>query len=697
MFPLDPKSVAVIGASDDPKKLGYAVLNNLISQGYKGAIYPINPNHDSILNHQAYKSITDVPGSIDLAVIVTPAQTVNALVEECGKKNVKACVVISAGFSELHGDEGKERERELTALAEKYEMLLIGPNCLGILRPHIGMNASFAADLPKEGSIALFSQSGALAVALMDASSQYAMGYSLIVSMGNKAVMNECDFLEIAEKDSKTRVIGLYLESMNDGRRFLSLAKRIAQKKPIVLIKAGVSRRGQRAVSSHTGALAGADRAMDALCAQTGVHRAHNTQEFLDLLRTLSTQPPLLTNRIAVITNAGGPGVLATDAAECCGLILAELADGTKKTLKKELPEAASTENPIDVLGDADVKRYSAAFTAVLKDTNVDGVLVIATPQVMTPVEEIAAMIIKERKKSPLIPVVVSLMGDEHVKNAVMTLHEAGVPSFATPEAALAALAALRVHDEEKSEEEESAMADDRTNMAEQIVNDHEGFLPEETTSELFELFGLPIIPQMVAKTEDEAMQYAQELGYPVIAKVSSPDILHKTDIGGVKANLQNPDNVKKAFQEITKNVMHHAPAAGLHGIAIQKFLPVGHEFIVGAVRDASFGPLVMVGLGGIYTELMKDTTLRIAPVTEGTAYAMLEELKSWKLLLGLRGEGQLNIAALAKLIVTISNLMLACPSIQEVDLNPVLVTTNTILIADAKVIVAHPSERRVH
>jgi acetyltransferase len=700
MFPLDPKSIAVIGASDDLKKLGFAVLNNLITQGYKGKIFPINPNHASILDHQAYKSITDVPESIDLAVIVTPAATVNQLIDECGQKKVKACIVISAGFSELHGDEGKKREEELIAIAKQHEIQLIGPNCLGILRPALKMNASFAADLPQEGSIALLSQSGALAVALMDASDQYAMGYSLIVSMGNKAVMDECDFLEICEHDEKTQVIGLYLESVKDGQRFRTIAKRVATKKPIVLIKAGVSERGKRAVSSHTGALAGTDAAIDALCTQTGIRRAHNAQEFLDLLRTISTQPTLLTNRIGIITNAGGPGVLATDSTEPCGLMLAELSEKTKKTLQTGLPEAASVENPVDVLGDADAKRYVTALAALASDASVDGILVIATPQVMTPLEDIANMLLQESKKYSLVPLIVCFMGQMHTAKATERLQKAGIPTFSTPEAALIAMRSLLHQEEERPasrKKKEDGKEDDRSSMAHQILKNQSGLLDEETVRELFDLFSLPTIPQMVAQTEKEAVSIAEELGYPVIAKVSSPDILHKTDLGGVSANLKNADDVKKAFRDISANVMKHAPTAGIHGIAIQEFLPIGHEFIVGAVRDPSFGPLVMVGLGGIYTELMKDTALRIAPISLNDAYAMLEELQSWTLLLGLRGEKQLNIPALAEMIVTVSDMMLACQSIQELDLNPVLVSSKEILIADTKVVIAHPSERRVH
>ncbi len=698
---LEPTSIAVIGASSTEGKVGHDILKNLLSQGYKGTIYPINPKHDEILGLHAYKSILEVPQPVDLAVVVIPAQYVPQALQECGEKQIKNVIVISAGFGEVHTEEGRKLEEEISSIAEKHHIHLIGPNCLGLLRPRIHMNASFAKDLPPDGSVALISQSGAMAVALMDTSSKLGIGYSFVASIGNKAVMDESDFLLMAEKDASTKVIGLYLESIKDGTRFAEIALRIAPLKPIVLLKAGVSNAGSKAASSHTGALAGSDAAIEALCTQIGIRRAHTAAEFLDLVRILSTQPSLLSSNIAIITNAGGPGILATDAAEAAGLRLPALTKQTEAELRTHLPAAASTGNPIDVIGDADAKRYKEALDACGDDPSIDGICVVLTPQVMTPCEEIAEAIGEWSRRHSLIPIVTSFMGNDSVEIARDMLRKKNIPCFETPERAIRALAALRppkiqLHDQpfERS--------DFRATKAEALLS--EGWNPEastktnrllaeETTQELFELYGLEFPAQAVARTKEEAVTIANQIGFPVVAKISSPQILHKTDVGGIQINLQSEEEVEEAFDEIMKNVTTNAKAHvegpyDIRGILIQKFLPVGDEFIVGAIRDPSFGPLVMVGLGGIYTELFKDTAFRIAPVNNKEAYTMLQNLQAWKLLLGMRGKQPSDIDALANLIVTISHMVTECPQIIELDLNPVLVGVDQIVIADAKVVV---------
>ena len=696
---LTPTSIAVIGASEDPKKVGHAIFKNLLTQGFKGTVYPVNPKSTEILGEKAYPSLNDVPGTIEMAVIVTPAATVAALAEECGKKKVKTLIVISAGFGETGTAEGHGSEEKLLSIAKKYRMQLIGPNCLGMLRPNIGMNASFAEDLPMSGNVALISQSGALAVALMNSAPELHLGFSLVVSMGNKTAMDECDFLEISESDNLTKVIGLYLEGIKNGERFLSVARRVATSKPIVLIKSGVSERGKRAVSSHTGALAGSDAAIDAVCAQTGIHRAHTTEEFLDLLRTLSTQPPLASSQIAVITNAGGPGILATDGAEHEGLTLAPLSAKQKQALKKVLPSAASCENPIDVLGDALADRYSAALTACASDPEIDGVVALLTPQIMTPCTEIARAIVDMKKRSPLMPIVASFMGGSHVEEAIRELQANGIVNFETPEAAVHALAALRNSKIEiqnpkqalktKNYKPKTKNKSKASLAATRLLKNQRGLLSDPLTKKIFALYNLPLPSQALAQTGAQAVKLAEAIGYPVVAKVSSPQILHKTDVGGIRTNLHMADEVKSAFLEIKKNVKKSMPKAHVRGILIQKQLPPGSEFIVGAIRDPSFGHLVMAGLGGIYTELFADTSFCIAPVTMEEAYEMLQQLKAWKLLLGLRGKKQMDIDALAETIVKISKLVTENPEIAELDLNPVIVREDGIVIADAKVIIA--------
>jgi acetyl coenzyme A synthetase (ADP forming)-like protein len=687
MFILEPKSVALIGASAEEKKLGHYILKNLLESGFKGKIYPVNPKHDELMKTQCYHSISDIKEAVDMAVIVTPASMVPALAEECGKKKVKTLVVISAGFGETGTDEGKKAEAELKKICDVHDMSIVGPNCLGVLRPSIGLNASFAATPEKAGDIALISQSGAMAVALLDAAAAEHLHFSFIASIGNKTDLGEVEFLEICEKDPKTKVIGLYLESIKDGQKFVETAKRMGTKKPIVLIKAGMSARGAKAVSSHTGALAGSSAALIAACRDAGIHRAEDTRQFLSLLTLLRGSPPLLSRSIAVVTNAGGPGVLATDATERAGLKLADLDAKTVARLKKALPPAASTANPVDVLGDALDDRYAEALDACGDDPTVDGIAALLTPQVMTPCDKIAKALIGVARGHPMIPITASFMGGQAVESAKALLRAEGIACFETPEEAVSALASL-LPSSVRTDDGDDPKGDDRAAAARQLLKSRRGLLNEELSAELFGLYDLPVPEQAVATDAKNAVEIAEQVGYPVIAKVSSPDILHKTDVGGVRANLKTADEVKSAFADILKACGKNAPKAAVKGVLIQKMLPVGSEFIVGGLRDDSFGPLVMAGLGGIYTELFKDTSFRLGPVSSKTAYEMLTELQSWKLLTGMRGKGALDIDALAATIVKVSNLMCDCPSISEIDLNPVFVIEKGVTVADTKVVV---------
>ena len=686
MATFEPKSVAVIGASASEHKVGHMILRNLIEQGYAGDIYPINPKGGEILGKTVYTSLDDISGDVEMAVVVTPAPTVTAVAEECGKKGVEWLVVITAGFSEVHTDDGKKMEDELVKIAKKYKMNLVGPNCLGVLRPSVKMNASFAKDMPLDGNIALVSQSGAMAVALMDSSTPLHIGYSLILSIGNKSAMDECDYLELCEKDEKTKVIGMYLESIKDGQRFVEVASRVSKTKHIVLLKSGVSEHGKKAASSHTGALAGSDGAIQAACVQAGIHRAHTSQQFLGLLRTLSNQPALLSRNIAIITNAGGPGILATDAAAIAGLKMPALNEKIVAKLRESLPSSASTVNPIDVIGDALEDRYIAALEACGKDPNIDGIAVILTPQVMTPCTKIAQAVIDAAKKSSLMPIVTSFMGGDTVDEAVDLLAKNGVPNFDTPERALEALGSLK---ERGAKTQESRTQNtERASKANAVIKGNKGLLDQDTTEALLKLYSIPLPKQGVATNEEEARVLAEKIGYPVIAKIMSPQIIHKTDVGGIRGNLQNDDDLAAAFQDIMRNAEVHMPDATIEGILIQKFLPVGNEFILGGLRDPSFGPMVMVGLGGIYTELFADAVFRIAPIDEREAYCMLPELKSWKLLLGMRGQLQSDIEGIVQALVSLSELMEECTSIKEIDFNPILVSSEGVIFADAKIVV---------
>lgn len=682
---LSPTSVAVIGASTQPGKVGHDIFRNLATQGFGGALYPINPKPGEICGHATIPSIADVPGPVDLAIIVTPAPTVAGLLRACAAKGVQTVVVISAGFAEVHTDEGRAMEAELKKIAKEAKIDLIGPNCLGILRPSIGLNASFAKDMPPAGGIALVSQSGATAVGLMDGATEFGLGFSAVLSIGNKTVLDECDYVERCGKDPETKVIGLYLESIKDGRRFLRIAREVTAKKPIVLLKAGVSAKGGKAASSHTGALAGSDAGVEALCLQAGIRRAHDTEHFLDLLAVLSTQPALPAPRIAIVTNAGGPGILATDAAEALGLQMPSLSEKTAAGLKAALPPTASIGNPVDVIGDAGTDRYSAAIQACARDPEIEGIVALLTPQVMTPCDEIAEAIVAVNKKNKLLPITTSFIGGASVENARMILRRAGIPTFPTPERAVRAIAALQPPSPPSGGE---GRGEGVTNAAAQkLLSGRQGLLPEDATRALFTLYDIPLPKQGVAKTEDEAAALFRDIGGAVIAKIQGKDILHKTDIGGISGKLTTEAEVRAAFRTILANVKKHLPKAQIDGVLVQQFIDSGDEVIVGAVRDPAFGTLIMTGLGGIYTELFRDTAFRMAPITEEDAYGMLQHLASWKMFLGLRGKPQADIDALARLIARIAQMVTDCPAIAELDLNPVLVSDKGVIIADAKVI----------
>lgn len=679
---LEPKSIAVIGASNTTGKVGHDIVHNLRTQGYKGEIFPVNTKEEIIQGLPAFTSVGAILNPVELAIIVIPAKYVPAVVKECKEKQVKAIMIISAGFSEVHTEEGLALEAEILHILQGTNIQLIGPNCLGLIRPSTNMNASFGKEVPPSGSIAFVSQSGAMAVALMDGANQHQLGFSTVASIGNKAGMDETDWLELCAADPNTSVIGFYLESIKDGPRFTATAKRISQNKPIILLKSGVSEHGKKAASSHTGALAGNDAAINAACTEAGIHRAHSADELLLLMRALSSQPTLLSNNVAIVTNAGGPGILATDAAEAYQLNLPTLEEKTLAALTKHLPSTAGLVNPIDVIGDADAERYQHAIEACLLDDQIDGLCVILTPQVMTPVTEVAKVIINCAKKFPLIPVTTAFMGSNSTNKAVQLLQQAGIPNGATPEQAMQALASLqpkKVDNHPKKVTTKSGIVTDQVPA---------GLLSEEVTKQLLAHYNVPMPKQGVVQSAAAAIQLAEALGYPVIAKISSPDIVHKTDVGGVRVNLKTSEAVQNAYEEILQNIKKNAPNADIKGIFMQKFLPVGHEFIIGAMRDPTFGPLIMVGLGGIYTELFKDTSFRLGPVSEKQSYEMLQELAAWKLLLGMRGQAQSDIEELAETIARVSVLISSEPRIKEIDINPILVGTNEVVVADVKIII---------
>jgi acetyl coenzyme A synthetase (ADP forming)-like protein len=673
----DPQAVAVIGASRTAGKLGYSVLHNIIQHGYGGAVYPINPKAGEILGLKCYPSVSAVPGPIDLAVILIPSAFVADTLRECGEKGVAGAVIISAGFREV-GAEGWQRERELVEIARHYGMRLIGPNCLGIIDTITNLNASFAMGMPRPGSIAFMSQSGALCTSVLDMALADNVGFSRFVSLGNKADANEITFVEAWEHDPHTRVIMAYLEGIENGPEFIQAARRVTHDKPIIAIKSGTTSAGSRAVSSHTGTLAGSERAYEAAFRQSGVIRAWSLQELFDYSVAFARQPLLPNDRIAIITNAGGPGIMATDACERAGLQLASLEADSMEALRGVLPSAASVLNPIDVLGDALADRFKLALDIVAEDPNVGGMLVILTPQVMTQVSE-TARVVGEIAASSAKPVFTCFMGSDAVQPGIQLLNRFGVPNYVVPERAVAAMAAMSQHrrwrERSPSKVERFALDEERIRgVLAQVRADDRVTIGDSEAREILEACGIPTPRTLLARTPDEAAHYADEIGFPVVVKIASPDILHKTDVGGVKLNVTTPTDVRDAFELMVYRAGRYMPDAEVWGCIVQEMVLDGKELIVGMNRDPHFGPLMMFGLGGIYVEALRDVAFRIAPLERREAREMLGEIRAHNLLRGVRGERRSDLEAVAEALLRLSQLVVDFEEIVEFDINPLTV-----------------------
>ncbi|MGD2147327.1 MAG: acetate--CoA ligase family protein, partial [Anaerolineae bacterium] len=676
-----PESVAVIGASRDPEKLGFAVLNNLIEGGYQGRLYPINPKADDILGLKAYGSVLEVPYSVDLAVIVIPYPIVPGALKECGEKDVACVVVISAGFREA-GREGLERERELIDIAEAYDLRLIGPNCLGVIDTDTPLNATFAAGMPPGGPIAFMSQSGALGTAVLDMAMAGRVGFSKFVSLGNKADVSEIDLLEAWGDDPRSRVILIYVEGLPDGQKFIDVARQVTRQKPVVAIKSGVTQSGSRAVSSHTGSLAGSEAAYKAAFRQAGVTRAASMEQLFDYALGFAYQPLLKGNRIGIVTNAGGPGILATDALEHAGLQIPRLSRGTVAALEDYLPGAASAANPVDVLGDAMADRYEHAVDLVLADSQVDGLLVIVTPQAMTEIEHTAhavGRIANEKAEEAGKPVVACFMGEARIDAGVRVLREYGVPNYPFPERAAGALAAMDGYRRERGrpvfEPEPCLVCQPPVReLFDRVREEGRVSIGDAEAREVLEAYGFPLPKSQLAETAEEAVDIAADIGYPVVLKVASPDILHKTDVGGVKINLSSPGDVRDAFDLIIYRASRYMPDARVWGCLVQEMVTGGREILVGMNRDPQFGPLVAFGLGGIYVEALKDVAFRIAPYSRQEAEEMIHEIRSYPLLEGVRGEAPADHPAMIDALMRISQLVTEFPEIVELDINPLVV-----------------------
>ena len=676
----EPKSVAVIGASTNSEKLGYAVLENLAEGGYAqvGKIIPINPKADQILGYQAFPSVLDVEEDIDLAVIVIPYPFVPDVLQECGQKDIPAVVVISAGFREA-GMEGLERELELIEIADQYDMRLIGPNCLGIIDTFTPVNASFSAGTPPQGPMAFMSQSGALGTAILDWAQAGKLGLAKFVSLGNKADVSEIDLMKSWVDDPDTRAILMYSEGLPNGEEFIEVAREVTRHKPVIAIKSGVTESGSRAVSSHTGSLAGSEQAYQAAFRQAGVLRAEDMAGMFDMALALGYQPPLGNDRIAIITNAGGPGILATDALERSGMQLARLEVETIQALEKFLPDAASAANPVDVLGDARADRYRFALETVSQDPNVDGIMVVLTPQAMTDIDQTAHEVGKLSQKLDK-PILACFMGEAKVESGIEILSDYGVPNYSFPErASLAfqAMAEYRVITERPVPEYERFEVDQEQvrKVLDRAKADDRYSIGDAEAWDILQAYGLRIPQSKMAETPDQAVDLAAEIGYPVVMKIASPDILHKTDVGGVKVNLESPEEVRDAFELMVYRAEKYLPEATVWGCQVQEMAPPGGlEVLIGMNRDPQFGPLVTFGLGGIYVEALKDVTFRIAPFSRREAEAMLDEIRSKALLEGVRGKPPVDKGAIVDTLLRMGQLVQDFPEIMEFDINPLIV-----------------------
>ncbi len=688
-----PASLAVVGASSTPGKLGHVVLKNIIDGGYKGALYAVNPKGGRILDTPTYTSVDGLPEPVELAVLAVPGPAVAEVAEACGQAGVKALVVIAAGFREV-GAEGVALEDELVRTVKKYGMRLLGPNCLGLIDPVNKLNASFASGMPPAGQVAVLSQSGAMCTAILDwaAAHRAEIGFSAFVSLGNKAEVTESDLLETWAEDAHTSVVLGYLEGISDGPRFLRAASAISRRKPFVLIKSGVSSAGADAVGSHTGTLTGSDDVLNAALERAGVIRANTIEELLDYTAAFADTPLPAGNRVAIVTNAGGPAVLTTDEVVAAGLEMAELGEKTQDLLRKALPAEANVHNPVDCIGDAKANRYQLALSAVLNDRNVDSVIVLLTPQAMTEITETAEVLVRAARGTDK-PVVAAFIGGAAVAPGLAKLHETKLAAFETPERAVKALAALATYAGYRRRPAPSLAPKPASpkqasqRIIEQAVGTGKAALWGSEAAALLAPYGIEGPQVSLASTAEEATAAAGKIGYPVVLKIDSEDILHKSDAGGVAAGLADADAVRKAYDSMIAHIRQEFPDARVRGVSVNQQVSDGHEVLVGAKRDRTFGPVVVFGYGGIYVEIFKDVSFGLAPLSEADAAAMIERTKSAALLRGARGHEPADLRAIQKALVAVSNVMVDFPQIQELDVNPLRVFKKGALSLDTRII----------
>ncbi len=677
----NPKSVAIIGASDKEGKVGYIVVQNMKTCGYKGKIYPINPKTDGeLLGLPAYKSVTDVPGDVDLVILCIPSKIVNPVLKECGEKGVKDAVILTAGFKEI-GGEGIILENEMREIAEKYGINVLGPNSIGNIDTHTPLNSSFCQMMPKKGNIAFVSQSGAMMVAIMDWSVAAGIGFSKVVSLGNKGDLTEIDIIEELADDDETAVILCYLEGITNGDRFLEVMREVTKKKPIVILKSGSSQAGAKAASSHTGSLAGNDFAFDAAFENCGVIRARSMQDLFDYgLAFSKTELPKGKN-VAVITNAGGGGVLTADKIEDLGLELVQFKEETAKKLEEVIPDEGSASNPIDVLGDAPPERYEKTLDIVLKDDDVDSLIIMSCPTASYQPDGVGKEILKARKATDK-PILVVNMGGPTFEEENDLLADNNVPTYVFPETAVNVIKGLERYATIKEEDQEScidSVTDTNKEEAQKIIDGakakgRKALLGSEAY-QVAKAYGIDAAPIKLATTKEEAGQISEEIQFPVVLKIASDEILHKTDIGGVVVNILNKEEAEDAFDEIMANAKKAHPDVVPDGVEVQKMMPHGHEILIGMIRDAQFGPIIGFGMGGIYVNLIEDVCFKLGNgISDEVIDDQIDSTKISKLLKGYRGEAPSDIDAVKDTLKRVTKLTLELPDILELDINPVFV-----------------------
>lgn len=690
----NPESIAVVGASQTEGKVGYEILTNMINAGYKGKIFPVNYKAKTMEKLKCYPDLESIGQVPDLVIIVVPANSVPVVMQQCAKVGAKSVIIITAGFKEV-GKEGRRLEQQIIQIAKQAGIRVIGPNCLGVIAPANNLNASFGGDLPQKGAIGYISQSGALMAAILDTANAHGIGFSKLVSIGNKADINELDVIKAFDSDPDTRVIAGYLENITDGSTFVNQAEKISHDKPILLMKSGSTEAGARAVSSHTGSLAGSETAYEAVFERAGIIRCFSVKSQFDFAQAFASQPLPVGGRVAVITNAGGPGIMAADAIEQKGLEFAKFADETVKKLTSKLPVAANWYNPVDVLGDALADRYEFAINSVIDDPNVDTVLVLLTPQAMTDAVGTAKAIARISHQKPQKPILACFLGANKVSEAIKVLREAGIPQYDSPENAVLTIKLMVDYVKWRARPKRIVkLFPVNRRKVETIIEKHLRHqireIGEVESKEILEAYGFVTPKGSIATTAEQATNIAQQIGYPVVMKIASPDIIHKSDIGGVKIGLKNAQEVMDAFDLLMYRVPKQAPDADIIGVFVQQMCAGGKEVILGMNRDLRFGPLMMFGMGGTMVEVLKDVSFYLAPLTSEEAKQMLVNTKTYKMLIGVRGEKGVDIDAIAEGLQRLSQLVTEFPHIQELDINPYVVgPEGTIPIAvDARITV---------